>query len=212
MKPRPGKVRPPATDASLVAEWPFPIAAALGSSARVKSIDREVRMRLKPAIRACLEMDTGHFTLRMPAEEDAAFAAASKAIEAVLARIDVLPVLPSEVEEILTILPRERLRWTKDGRLESAGTRTVKMRGRSKSVTFHVHDPRHIEEVLDRDLPSRWREDDALESAENRRRAAGKAAATRSGRNVAASRPDKPSPIATSLDGWTEFDAEGFLR
>lgn len=63
--------------------------------------------------------------------------------------------------------------------MQSIGTRTVKMRGRSKAVTFHVFDPKHIEEVLDRDLPTIWREQDAEETAHNRRRGANKAARTR---------------------------------
>lgn len=56
------------------------------------------------------------------------------------------------------------------------------MRGRSKAVTVHVFDPKHIEDILDRDLPSLWREEDAQQVTENRRRGAGKAALTRAGK------------------------------
>jgi len=30
----------------------------------------------------------------------------------------------------------------------------VKLRGRARKITFHVFDPRHIEDVLDRDMPA----------------------------------------------------------
>jgi hypothetical protein len=55
---------------------------------------------------------------------------------------------------------------------QSAGTRTVKLRGRAKKITFHVFDPCRVEEVLNEDLVSTWREEDAATAAENRRRAA----------------------------------------
>ena len=90
------------------------------------------------------------------------------------------------------------------------------MRGRSKAVTFHVFDPRHIEDILDRDLASAWREEDAQEVTENRRRGAGKAALTRAGKRERTARSvgksgkdDAPQP---KLEGWDTFEAEGLLR
>lgn len=150
-------------------------------------------------------------------EDDAEeFEAASNKIAKILETIEVLPVLPREAEDILTISSRERHKWLKDGRLQSIGTRTVKMRGRSKAVTFHVFDPKHIEDILDRDLPSLWREEDAQQVTENRRRGAGKAALTRAGKGsekVRGSgnnpRDDDPRP---KLKGWDAFDDEGLLR
>ena len=92
----------------------------------------------------------------------------------------------------------------------------MKMRARSKAVTFHVFDPKHIEDVLDRDLPSVWREEDAQEVAENRRRGAGKAALTRAGKGGDKARGSKtnrdedlPRP---QLKDWDAFDDEGLLR
>lgn len=89
-----------------------------------------------------------------------------------LKSIEDLPVIPREVEDILTITQTARHRWLKDGRLQSAGTRSVKLRGRARKIAFHVFDPRHIEDVLDRDLATVWREEDAMATAENRRRGA----------------------------------------
>lgn len=133
-----------------------------------------------------------------------------------LQNIEDLPVIPREIEDILAISTAERHRWLKDGRLQSAGTKTVKLRGRARNITFHVFDPQHVEDVLDRDLVTVWREQDAATAAENRRRAAGKAAmkrAQRRGRGTAASAgygPDENSD--SSLRGWEDFENDGLLR
>jgi len=78
-----------------------------------------------------------------------------------------------------------------------------------------VFDPRHIEDVLDRDLPTLWREEDATAAAENRRRAAGKAALTRAGkgqRKPALASDPKKDGMYPRLKGWDEFDLDGLLR
>ena len=138
----------------------------------------------------------------------------SAKIAVVLERVDTLPVFPREAEDILSILSRERHKWLKDGRLKSNGTRSVKMRGRAKKVTFHVFDPRHVEDVLDRDLPALWREEDAQEAAEDRRRGAGRAAVKRKERGVG--RPHRQgaqrSSESPTLEGWDAFQKEGLLR
>ncbi|TPM34153.1 hypothetical protein [Mesorhizobium sp. B2-3-4] len=209
------------TTASIVAEWPLPPSVTLGSAARLKGIEREIRARLPWVVRKFAKAETGRIVLRMLSTDADAFQAASATIARTLEKIESLAVLPREVEDILAISPRERHKWLKDGRLKSIGTRTVKMRGRSKAVTFHVFDPRHIEDLLDRDLVSAWREEDAREVSENRRRGAGKAALTRAGKQPAkphgpqntgndhARKDDAPRP---KLEGWDTFEAEGLLR
>ncbi|ESY22785.1 hypothetical protein X750_06675 [Mesorhizobium sp. LNJC394B00] len=200
----------------MIAEWPLSPSATLGSAVRSKGIEREVRARLPWAVRKHVKAETGRIALRMSRSEAEAFKAASANISKTLEGVEALPVLPREVEDILTISSRERHKWLKDGRLQSTGTRTVKMRGRSKSVTFHVFDPRHIEDVLDRDLATVWREQDVQEVAENRRRGAGKAALTRAGKGTGQARTarnardtDGPPP---GLKGWDAFEDEGLLR
>ncbi|MER9919315.1 MULTISPECIES: hypothetical protein [unclassified Mesorhizobium] len=200
----------------LIAEWPLSPSATLGSAVRSKGIEREVRARLPWAVRKHVKAETGRIALRMSRSEAEAFKAASANISKTLEGVEALPVLPREVEDILTISSRERHKWLKDGRLQSTGTRTVKMRGRSKSVTFHVFDPRHIEDVLDRDLATVWREQDVQEVAENRRRGAGKAALTRAVKGTGQARTarkarntDGPPP---GLKGWDAFEDEGLLR
>lgn len=118
----------------LIAEWPLSPSATLGSAVRSKGIEREVRARLPWAVRKHVKAETGRIALRMSRSEAEAFKAASASISKTLEGVEALPVLPREVEDILTISSRERHKWLKDGRLQSTGTRTVKMRGRSKSA------------------------------------------------------------------------------
>ncbi|WP_348643815.1 hypothetical protein [Mesorhizobium sp. WSM4306] len=153
--------------------------------------------------------------MQMEQSESDQFKTASAKIDRLLQRIETLPVLPREAEDILSISSRERQKWLKDGRLKSIGTRTVKMRGRARKVTFHVFDPCEIEDVLDRDLPTLWRAEDALEVAENRRRGAGKAARTRSSGSaqiLPVVTNSAREQTRTSLKGWDTFDKDGLLR
>jgi hypothetical protein len=163
-------------------------------------------------MRNCLTVESGRVVLSVQDAED--LNALSSRVGDAMESIVELPLLPSEVEDVLAISSRERHKWLADGRLQSAGTRTVKLRGRARAVTFHVFNPRDIETILNGDLPAIWREEDAIRSAENRRRAAAKAALART-RKVEAQRSapsgeaDEESP---DLAGWDEFDAEGLLR
>ncbi|UVK40732.1 hypothetical protein LHFGNBLO_002243 [Mesorhizobium sp. AR10] len=202
------------TSPSLIAEWPLSPSATLGSAVRTKGIERELRARLPWAVRKYVKAETGRIALRMGEDDAEEFDAASDKIAKTLETIEVLPVLPREAEDVLTISSRERHKWLKDGRLQSIGTRTVKMRGRSKAVTFHVFDPRHIEDVLHRDLATVWRDEDAQEVAENRRRGAGKAALTRAGTGNAAiaRKVRKGSASQPKLEGWDAFEEMGLLR
>ncbi|CCV15373.1 conserved hypothetical protein [Mesorhizobium sp. STM 4661] len=202
---------------TLIKEWTLPAASTLGSSVRAKGILLEVRTRLPLAARKWLKVEAGALVLRVAeGADDDDIQSSSAKVSKTLEDIEGLPVIPREVEDILTISATERHRWLKDGRLQTAGTRTVKLRGRARKITFHVFDPRHIEDVLDRDLVAVWREEDAKTAAENRRRAAGKAALTKARKT---SRSD-PSPTDNMRDeisrqklrGWEEFDSDGLLR
>lgn len=196
-----------------LAEWPLPSTVTLGSSVRAKGIEREIRRRLPWSTRKHLTVETGKVILHMPGAEAAEFDALSAIVADMLTDIAELPILPSEAEDILSVSSRERHKWLDDGRLQSAGTKTVKLRGRAKSVTFHVFSPGFIEHILDSGLPEIWREEDIVTAAENRRRAAGKAALTRAGKRPTQSRKAAPTgEEATGLEGWEEFEAEGLLR
>ena len=188
----------------------------MGSAVRVKGILLEVRAQLPFAERRLLHVEAGALVLRVPEDDPDDHQATAEAVTRKLAGIEDLPVIPREVEDILSIKQAERHRWLKDGRLQSAGTRTVKLRGRARKITFHVFDPRHIEDVLDRDLPEVWREQDKLAAAENRRRGAQKAALKKAGKlNHAVGSVRKGGThggAASALKGWDDFDLDGLLR
>ncbi|AZO82030.1 hypothetical protein B5U98_27335 [Bosea sp. Tri-39] len=207
----PGEMTLPASQRSI--EWPLASSATLGSATRMKGLERELRRRLPLAFRNDVAVEAGRVLLCMPEAEPGELTAASEQVGEALAKVADLPVLPREVEDILSISSRERHKWLKDGRLKSMGTRTIKLRGRSKAVTFHVFDPRHIEDVLDGDLPVLWRDEDAQAVVETRRRAAAKAALTRAGKGKrkTGGRSSEPD-VHASLEGWDAFDAEGLLR
>jgi len=206
------KSKPKRADADdLVMSWDLSYAATLGSSMRKKGIFLEVRARLPAAHRHFLKLGTGILTLRTPADCAGEFHAASAIASHAMATIGDLPVLPREIEDILGISATERHRWLKDGRLPSAGTRTVALPGRAKKITFHFFDRRVVEDVLDRDLVSNWREDDALAAAENGRRAAWKAQLTRSQQST--TRPRRSTELdegdPSLLRGWAAFERDG---
>ncbi|WP_261317068.1 hypothetical protein [Rhizobium leguminosarum] len=167
-------------DPELTREWPLPVVATLGSGVRVKGILQEIRSRLPSPVRKSLDMQAGGLILVMPETSKTAFRATASAVSNPLKGIADLPVIPREIEDILTITPSERKRWLEDGRLPSAGTRTIRLQGRARRITFHVFGPRVVEDLLDSGAVDEWREEDAAAIAENRRRAAHQAKLTRS--------------------------------
>lgn len=206
--------RKPDLAAKLIKEWRLSATATLGSSVRTKGIFLEVRAHLPSETKKLLHVETGMLTLRLLEGSEDDFQSACAIVSKTLERIEDLPVIPREVEDILSITATERHRWLKDGRLQSAGTRTVKLRGRARKITFHVFNPRHIEDVLDRDLVTVWREEDVVAAAENRRRAAGRAALKRATKSAAgAARKDSlDQESRQDLQNWEEFLSDGLLR
>lgn len=198
----------------LMREWQLPVAATLGSAIRVKGILQEIRSRLPPTAKKSLDMEASALILIMPESSKTVFRATSAAVSGALQDVANLPIIPREIEEILTITTSERKRWLEDGRLPSAGTRTIRLQGRARRITFHVFDPRVVEELLDRGTVDEWREQDAIMKAESRRRAAYQAKLTRSLKKTAKSKKVKESADegVPGLSGWEEFGADGLLR
>jgi hypothetical protein len=200
--------------ASFIKEWQLPPAATLGSSVRCKGILNEVRSRLPARERKSLAVAGSALLLSMPEGSEIEFERIAAIISEALHRVEALRVIPRELEDVLAISTTERHRWLKDGRLRSAGTRTVRLPGRSKTITFHVFDPRHVEDILNADLVATWREDDAVAAAERRRTSALIRALSRREKSIpseAGTTPlqEGPRPL---LKGWEEFDREGLLR
>lgn len=190
--------------------WTLTPAATLGSSLRAKGILLELRARLPFPLRKPLELKGMDLTFTLPEEDEDDFKAGCATIVEALKTIEELPVLPREIEDILTITTTERRRWLDDGRLPSGGIRTIRLRGRAKKITFHVFDPKTVEDILNSGIIDEWREHDLAAKAENRRRAAHQAKLTRSLKKA------KSGPRAqrgsSSLKGWDAFDKDGLLR
>lgn len=195
----------PAIAQQIVASWALPYAATLGSSVRARGIYLEVRAKLPSASRKRLAIAARELILQRPEGSDEDLSKLARKISDALAGIERLPVIPREIEDILAIKTSERHRWLKDGRLPSAGTRTVRLRGRAKKITFHVFDPRVVEDLLDSDTIETWREEDAITAAENRRRAAWKAKLKRAQPAPAAADGGEVSEPEQLL-GWAEFE------
>ncbi len=195
--------------------WTLPLAVTLGSSVRARGILLELRARLPVASRKSLEIDGKTLALAMQSNGAEEFRIAADLIGRSLETIEDLPVIPREIEDILTITTSERRRWLEDGRLPSAGTRTVRLKGRARQITFHVFDPKAVEALLDKGAVDEWREEDAAARLEKRRQAAYRGKLTRSlkkgadGKSKAAVGADDAS---SRLSGWEEFGKDGLLR
>lgn len=189
--------------------WQLTYAARLGSSVRSKGLFLEVRSKLPKTARKALSVNAGQLILEMPAQQASQFASAAAVVAKTLEGIELRPVIPREIEDILGISRTERHRWLKDGRLRSLGTRTAKLRGRA-TITFHVFDPRYVEDLLDGATVDAWRADDAEQAAENRRRAALK---TKFKRTEKAARSETPASLEGEerfkLRGWADFERDG---
>jgi hypothetical protein len=152
-----------------IRSWTLPVEATLGSAVRAKGILQHIRARLPLSQRKSVELEAGTLCFCMPVTPDSLSTAAIQTIQQSLDDIRSLPIIPREIEDILSISASERHRWLKDGRLVSAGLRTVKLRGRAKKISFHVYEPRFVEDILDQGAPDLWRVQDRETAAENRR-------------------------------------------
>lgn len=202
-------------DVELLRTWTLSPAATLGSFVRAKGILQEIQARLPSALKKSIILEGSDLTLAMPASDKSAFKAAEAIVAKAVEEAPSLPVIPREIEDILTIKTSERHRWLADGRLQSAGTRTVRLNGRARQITFHVYDARAVEDLLDRGAVDEWRVEDAEAKAEKRLKAAYQAKLTRSlkkTRKAKTTSKDTSTEPPTRLKGWDEFDVDGLLR
>jgi hypothetical protein len=203
------------SDIELIRTWTLSTTATFGSAVRTKGILQEIKARLPATFKKLLELDGRELTLAMPARDKTIFNSAVAVISKAIEDAETLPVIPREIQDILDIKTTERHRWLADGRLQSIGTRTVRLNGRARRITFHVFDPKVVEDLLDRGAVDQWRVEDAEAKAEKRQRAAYQAKLTRA---LKKSQKDKKKQTqgsdepVTELRGWAEFDVDGFLR
>ncbi|AYD05245.1 hypothetical protein [Neorhizobium sp. NCHU2750] len=203
------------SDIELIRTWTLSTAMTLGSSVRAKGILQEIQARLPTFSKKSISLDGNELTLEMTASEKTAFNAAAGIVSGVMMEAETLPVIPREIQDILAIKTSERHRWLADGRLPSAGTRTVRLNGRARQITFHVFDPKVVEDLLDRGAVDEWRVDDAEAKVEKRQKAAYQRKLQRSlTKNTKGGKKDDRTidEGTEKLLGWKEFDGDGFLR
>lgn len=198
----------------LIRTWPLAGDVTMGSSVRAKGILQEVQARLPATSKKAIFLDGMDLILAMPADDKLAFDAAISIVAKTMNDAARLPVIPREIQDILGMKTSERHRWLADGRLQSAGTRTVRLAGRARRITFHVFDPKVVEDLLDRGAVDEWRVEDAEAKAEKRRSAAYR---VKSARVAKTSKQAKMADGAvedriSGLPGWEDFDLDGLLR
>lgn len=201
-------------DIELIKTWTLSAAVTMGSSARARGLLQEIQARLPARYKKVISLEGVDLILAMPADEKPAFNAAVSVVSKAVQEAPSLPVIPREIQDILGMKPTERHRWLADGRLPSAGTRTVRLAGRARQITFHVFDPKIVEDLLDRGVIDEWRIEDAEAKAAKRAKAAYQRQATRVAikkkqTEKAAEATEDP---ASSLQGWEDFDLDGLLR
>lgn len=201
-------------DIDLIRTWTLSAPVTMGSSVRAKGILQEVQARLPAISKKAISLEGVDLVLAMAAVERAAFNAAVSVVVKTMNDAPTLPVIPREIQDILGMKTSERHRWLADGRLPSAGTRTVRLAGRARRITFHVFDPKVVDDLLDRGAVDEWRVEDAEAKAEKRRKAEYQAKLARlskeSKRSNKAEKGGKdPAP---GLRGWEDFDVDGLLR
>ncbi|AYM09427.1 hypothetical protein [Agrobacterium tumefaciens] len=203
------------SDIELIRTWTLSPAMTLGSSVRAKGIMQEMQARLPATSKKSISLEGNEITLAMPATARNSFDTAAGIVSRVMLEAETLPVIPREIQDILAIKTGERHRWLADGRLTSAGTRTVRLNGRARWITFHVFDPKMVEDLLDRGVVEEWRVEDAEAKAEKRQKAAYQRKLARSlGKKSRMNEnlDHKADEGAADLRGWEAFGRDGFLR
>jgi len=198
----------------LIRTWTLSAAVTMGSSVRAKGLLQEIQARLPATSKKAISLEGVDLVLAMPADEKHAFNAAVSVVSKAVEEAPSLPVIPREIQDILGMKPTERHRWLADGRLPSGGTRTVRLAGRARQITFHVFDPKVVEDLLDRGAIDEWRVEDAEAKAEKRAKAAYQRKVTRLAKKKKETKKARTATEdpASSLQGWDDFDLDGLLR
>lgn len=199
-------------DIELIRTWTLSAAVTMGSSVRAKGLLQEIQARLPASSKKAIVLEGVDLVLAMPADDKLAFNAAVSVVSKVVEEAPSLPVIPREIQDILGMKTGERHRWLADGRLPSAGTRTVRLAGRARQITFHVFDPKVVEDFLDRGVVDEWRVEDAEAKAEKRAKAAYQRARLSKKKKQTKKDQNVTEHPASSLQGWDDFDLDGLLR
>ena len=123
----------------------------------------EARRRLNQAFADCSpDWDEAGWTLRVSAAQGAAARFALPRVAEDLAEIASRPLTPRLLVAALNITTKERLRWTKDGRLPRSGAVLIK---RAHVIAVPTYAVSLVEELMAQpDILAAWRDQDALET------------------------------------------------
>jgi hypothetical protein len=117
--------------------------------------------QMRPPDPTHLPVEAG-WTLRVSTAQKAAARFVLWRVAEVLAEIASRPLTPRLLVTALNITTKERLRWTKDGRLPRSGAVLVK---RAHVVAVPTYAVSLVEELIARpDIIAAWRDQDALET------------------------------------------------
>ncbi|MCR6502065.1 hypothetical protein MUO32_23845 [Shinella sp. CPCC 101442] len=200
-------------DVMLMRRWTLTPDATMGSSVRAKGILQEIQARLPAISKKTISLEGVDLVLVMPTDERSAFNAAVSVVTQTLDDAQFLPVIPREIQDILGMKTSERHRWLADGRLPSAGTRTVRLAGRARQITFHVFEPSVVDELLNRGAVDEWRVEDAEARAEKRNATYQAKLARPSKKSKRSKKADSgTNDPASGLPDWEDFDADGLLH
>lgn len=135
---------------------------SLGSERRAKgAVRRVLRLLRRLRLQACIDGNGVDATIRQPSVDMSKLLAA---VDAEIVAFQAERIHPKELDEILTITPHERRRWTKDGRLPTSGH--TSFRNGKKSVFLVLYPPAPIRALADRpEQIEAWRRTDAITSA-----------------------------------------------
>lgn len=133
-----------------------------GLRMRERELCHRIRVRLKRLGR--LERTEHGYMLTIPAETAVTMPSVLASLDGIVESIATRPFSSHQVEESLGISAQERLRWTKDGRLPSSGTATMR---KGQTVTLSTYSVNTVAMLVSNpSVIAAWRVADAARLSE----------------------------------------------
>jgi hypothetical protein len=129
----------------LIVTFNFPEKLTLGLRQRAREARRRTLKLLRRINPTTIEKGDSYLSAAFPLDAADRVAATLKLVDHELDGLMVERLHPALVEQILGITARERLRWTKDGRLRSSGHGSFS-RG-SRSINYALYRPAEISKL-----------------------------------------------------------------
>jgi len=154
------------TAGAITVRFEFPEELTLGLAHRTREARRRVLKWLRRVDPLAIETGDGRLNATFSRRRAPALAGVLNAIDRDLQSLMREKLQPASVERLLGITGRERIRWTKDGRLPSFG-RSAFSRGRH-SIGYAFYRPSEIFTLANSpDVIRQWRAEDAVKVYSN---------------------------------------------